>query len=375
MPRIPASALRAASTASPNLARLLPACRDLASARNELRWLREHVEGGRREGEDGPGEAPRGARRAAARRLAELCERRGTGVPLQYILGTQPFGDLDVVCGRGVLIPRPETEAYTTHLARLLRTGRLLGGERRRPLGIVDFCTGTGCIPLLLSSLLSRAFPTLHVHGVDISPRALALSRQNLTSALSKSHVPPPSPQQYIAFHHGDLLSAPWLSEALPALIPRCDVLVSNPPYVSPEAWRFGRGELSYSTRKFEPRLALVPRGVDAPQGCRPEDVFYAALLDATAVLEPSVALFEFGDEAQGRRVLDLALGHSFCRGAEFEFWRDCPDLEGPGAEGEDVATAVTVEDPAGVRRVVPIRGSGNIRSILIRKPTSQQPV
>lgn len=367
MPRIAASALRAASTASPNLARLLPACRDLGSARNELRWLREHVEG---EGSR-PGAAGRG-RRALARRLAELCERRGRGVPLQYILGTQPFGDLEVACERGVLIPRPETEAYTVHLARLLRTGRLPGGERRSALSIVDFCTGTGCIPLLLSSLLSRAFTTLHVRGIDISPHALALSRQNLNSALSKSQIPPSSPQQSVAFHHGDLLSASWLNEDLPALIPRCDVLVSNPPYISPKTWRLGRGELSYSTRKFEPKLALVPRNVDTPLGCRQEDVFYAALLDAAGVLGPSVVLLEFGDEAQGRRILDLALGHSFCRDAEFEFWRDYPDLESPGAEGGDTATAVHAEDPAGVKRVVPIRGSGNIRSILIRKPASQ---
>lgn len=367
MPRIPASALRAASTASPNLARLLPACRDLASARNELRWLREHVEA------EGfvSGEARKGRRRAGARRLAELCERRGRGVPLQYILGTQPFGDLDVICGRGVLIPRVETESYTAHLARLLRTGRLApGGNKRSALRVVDFCTGTGCIPLLLSSLLSKAFPTLHVHGIDISPRALALSHKNLASALSESQIPPISPQQSVAFHHGDLLSPSWLNEDLPALIPRCDVLVSNPPYVSPKTWRLGSGELSYSTRKFEPKLALVPRNIDAPWECRQEDVFYAALLDAAGVLRPSVALFEFGDEAQGRRVLDLALAHPFCRGAELEFWRDYPDLQGPDAEREN--TAVTVEDPAGERRVVPIRGSGNIRSILIRKPASQ---
>lgn len=35
-----------------------------------------------------------------------MCRRRSQGVPLQYILGDQPFGDLEILCQRGVLIPR-----------------------------------------------------------------------------------------------------------------------------------------------------------------------------------------------------------------------------------------------------------------------------
>lgn len=354
MPRIPPSALRATA---PNLARLLPAVRDLASARNELRWLREHV----------AADPAQPAERSSARRLAALCRRRGRGVPLQYILGTQPFGDLEIRCGRGVLIPRVETEAYTVHLAELLKAGRLVD-KRAGALRIVDFCTGTGCIPLLLTSLLSRKFPTLHVHGVDISPPALSLSHQNLHSAVSQSQIPPSSPTQSVTFHYGDLLSPSWLTEELPSIIPECDVLVSNPPYVSPKTWRLGRSELSYSTRKFEPKLALVPRQVDQPWGCRQEDVFYAALLDAASVLQPSIALFEFGDAAQGKRVLEFALGHPFCRDAEFEFWRDYPDMEGP-KDGLDTQATEYVRDGAGLERAVPIRGCGNVRSILIRKP------
>lgn len=354
MPRLAPSALRTTA----NLARLLPAVRDLPSARNELRWLRDHVRGS----------APRGAR---ASRLAALCRRRGAGVPLQYILGTQPFGKLEVACRPGVLIPRGETEAYTVRLARWLKRGWGLTDwavdRADQGLRVVDFCTGTGCIPLLLASSLWFAFPKLHVHGIDISPAALALAHQNLRSARSKTQIPPPSPSHSVTFHHGDLLSAPWLQDVLPTLIPGCDVLVANPPYVSPQTWREGRGELSYSTRKFEPKLALVPRDVtELPAACRPEDVFYAALLDAAGVLRPAVVLFEFGDAAQGRRVLELAFGHPSCRDAEFEFWRDHPDLKSVG--DADSETEVRVRDPAGAERVVPIRGRGNVRSIVIRR-------
>lgn len=360
MPRIPASVLRSVATRSPNLARLFPAIRDLEAARHELRWLREHVEATTQQAS---------SHVSARRRLAEMCARRGAGVPLQYILGTQPFGDLDLRCGRGVLIPRVETEAYTMHLAHLLKTGGILDRDPDRAVGIVDFCTGTGCIPLLLASLLAPAFPTLHVHGVDISERALSLSRHNLSSAVSRSQIPPPSPAQSVTFHHGDLLSPSWLRHDLPGLIPSCDVLVSNPPYVSPQTWRHGRCELSYSTRKFEPKLALVPRDTSGlPWKCRQEDVFYAALLDAAGVLKPSVVLFEFGDEAQGRRILELALDHPFARDGEFQFWRDYPDLDNTHDDSRDAQREIRVRDQAGSERVVPILGTGNIRSILLRK-------
>jgi methylase of polypeptide subunit release factors len=74
-------------------AQLLPACRDLESAANELRWIREHVQ-------DTTSPIPAGLR------IWKLVEKRGRGIPLQYVLGTQPFGDLEIKCRPGVLIPR-----------------------------------------------------------------------------------------------------------------------------------------------------------------------------------------------------------------------------------------------------------------------------
>jgi len=37
-----------------------------------------------------------------------MCLWRSRGFPLQYILGDQPFGDLEILCRRGVLIPRSD---------------------------------------------------------------------------------------------------------------------------------------------------------------------------------------------------------------------------------------------------------------------------
>lgn len=90
MPRISPVAIRQAHHISPYAAQLLPVCRDLQSALNEARWIREHVE----------------ERRGRDHEIAQLCRRRARGEPLQYVLGTQPFGNLDMKCRPGVLIPR-----------------------------------------------------------------------------------------------------------------------------------------------------------------------------------------------------------------------------------------------------------------------------
>lgn len=348
MPRISLRQLRQAYKISPLLSRLLPACRDLASAQNELRWLRDHHAA-----------APASRQRP----LAAMCEERRRGVPLQYILGTQPFGNLDIQCGPGVLIPRPETEAYTEHLASLLRGL----SKTRRDLTIVDFCTGTGCIPLLLYSLLAKRFPGLAVQGFDISPAALRLARRNRASAIASGHIPRPSPAQSLSFRYGDVLSKRWVDTHLASS--RCDVLVSNPPYVSSQAWSLAQEGLSYSTRKYEPKLALVPGDhVDVPRGgWLHEDAFYAALLDIALIVKPSIVLFEFGGDAQGERILRLAMTHAFAKDADFELWRDYPYLQ-----ASDVADAdgheFRVTDGFGSNRAVPVRGSGNIRSLFIRK-------
>ena len=103
MPRISTPTILQAYRQNPLLALLLKECRHLEAARNEMRWLREFVDSSserkshRDSGKKGKSESSR---------LQELCKERARGVPLQYILGTQPFGELEILCRRHVLIPR-----------------------------------------------------------------------------------------------------------------------------------------------------------------------------------------------------------------------------------------------------------------------------
>lgn len=351
MPRLPPWLHRQAKQHSPSLAALLPVCRDLQSARHELRWITEHV--------------AKTAQTHDSKHLAKLCRERGRGVPLQYILGSQPFGHLDLKCKPGVLIPRPETEAYTCHLVDLINTGRLLGrnpGHGKHGLNIVDFCTGTGCIPLLLFSSLQQSVGRLNVLGVDVADEAVQLAQENIDRNTKLGHIHQRNAGQSLqiskmdVFNDGDiqaLAGRPW------------DILVSNPPYISQQVWDYGRGQLGYSVRKYEPRLALVPNNrLPVPAGWKHADVFYSRLLDIAGILQPQVMLLELGDEAQARRVLGCYSQHALAEGSAVEIWRDWPDLTPEVGEVDQL----DILTPSGQSWSVPVKGSGQIRCILIQK-------
>ncbi|OAX80139.1 hypothetical protein ACJ72_05538 [Emergomyces africanus] len=224
MPRLRPSLLCHAYSIDPLLPSLLRECRDLPSAQNELRWLREyalaerryHNDSGRWHGRDGG--PPMIQRRnnnnndnaRLKLRLHTMVQQRARGVPLQYILGDQPFGELEILCRKGVLIPRPETESYTTRIANLLLSRFALkhkhGYKHLPALRIIDLCTGTGCIPLLLHSLLAPTFPTLQICGVDISTNALKLARENLEHNVKLGRLSARA-REDISFMRGDVLS------------------------------------------------------------------------------------------------------------------------------------------------------------------------
>lgn len=100
MPRIPTALIRKAYTIDALLPALLAPCRDLQTAQSELRWLREHV--------DAIAEARRARGDVLAKNalLRQLVKQRSRGKPLQYLLGSGYFGDLEIMCRPGVLIPR-----------------------------------------------------------------------------------------------------------------------------------------------------------------------------------------------------------------------------------------------------------------------------
>ena len=105
MPRIAHSLLKGASKIDRNLPRLLRASAgELAPAKAELHWLKEHALS--------TVASVRSSEALASQVLGwrtlvhRYCLAREKGVPLQYIMGSQPFGDLEILCRPKVLIPR-----------------------------------------------------------------------------------------------------------------------------------------------------------------------------------------------------------------------------------------------------------------------------
>ncbi|MCJ1322636.1 hypothetical protein MMC15_007985 [Xylographa vitiligo] len=258
MPRLPSSLLRHAYHINPLLPLLLRPCRDLSSAQNELRWLREHVS-------TSPNAITPHASNPAPNLLHKLCLERARGKPLQYILGNQPFGNLDILCRPGVLIPRylvvplapvnqqtlishrPETESYTTLLAEALI--RHTQAAPLQDLRILDLCNGTGCIALLLHALLAPHISNISIAGIDVSPVALKLAHKNLAWNTKHGYLLASAARQ-VRFAYGDVLTG------TPPIEGEWDVLISNPPYISPSSFDT---DTERSVRNYEPKLALVP--------------------------------------------------------------------------------------------------------------------
>lgn len=204
--------------------KLTPVCPAMQDAQQEIWWFLEHVTHKRK------------AELLVANPSLEflkqhldafITERVDLKKPLQYILGSVPFGNLTILVQPPILIPRPETEEWTLWLIDQYNT---LGYE---PQATLDLCTGSGCIGLALA----RAFPHATVLGTDINPHAIALAEKN------KAH----NNIANITFKQGDLFEPLEANQTF-------DLIVSNPPYLDQAEWE----ALDQQVLQWEDKQALM---------------------------------------------------------------------------------------------------------------------
>ncbi|MEL7161674.1 MAG: peptide chain release factor N(5)-glutamine methyltransferase, partial [Bacteroidota bacterium] len=184
------------------------------------------------------------------------------GEPVQYVTGIADFYGLQLKVTPDVLIPRFETEELVEWL--------LVENAPGEGLRVLDVGTGSGCIALALK----HKRPEWSVTGLEVSDTALEVARGNGERL-----------DLEVAWLAGDLLSVGG-DFAGPY-----DVVVANPPYISPSE----KAVMDASTIAHEPGLALfVPE----------EDplVFYRRLVTlAPTLLAPGGRLYvetnEFNNE------------------------------------------------------------------------------
>lgn len=162
-------------------------------------------------------------------RYKEVMERYQAHEPVAYITGEAYFFGLALEVGRGVLIPRPDSEVL------VLRAFEIL--KEKSGQCVLEPCTGSACLSLALIQACREASvcpPT--IVATEISEEALAYARRNL-----ERH----EATEQIHLLHCDLLPM----EAGEGF----DLLICNPPYIAEAE----RPCLDLSVLKYEPNQAL----------------------------------------------------------------------------------------------------------------------
>ena len=193
------------------------------------------------------------------------------GEPLGHVLGFEWFYGYRFKVNPDVLIPRPETEELVANI--LAVYDECFDGQ---DVDVIDVGTGSGAIAIALRKEEAH----LQVTASDISEQAVAVARKNAADNAAD-----------VTFLTGDMLE-PFIEAGI-----RCDILVSNPPYIPVHE------QMEHSVVDFEPHVALFG-GEDGLKFYR--EIFANA---HRVIKEKAILAFEMGYD-QGERLRALAKEH-----------------------------------------------------------------
>ncbi len=209
-----------------------------------------------------------------------VIKRRKAGEPLQYILGTWDFYDLTFSVGKGVLIPRPETEILVDFAFDNLKA-------IKNPV-VFDLCAGTGCIGLTIA----KHRPDATVYLLEKEENAFEYLKKNADNLVLDN----------VRLINGDLFTMD-LSK-----LPSADMILSNPPYIP-------------STEIEELQKEVLSEPISALDGGDDGLDFYRCLADkwTSKVKKSGFMALECGDN-QSKDVTDLFFGKYTENNVIFDF-------------------------------------------------------
>ncbi len=141
----------------------------------------------------------------SAAEYIEKVQKRASGIPVQYVVGSWDFYGESFSVGEGVLIPRPETELLVDFALDYLK-------GKENPV-VYDLCAGSGCIGLSVA----KNCPDANVILIEKSSDAFVYLKRNFEKFGCKN-------SKIVC---GDVLSG---FDAFD--FPKPDLILSNPPYI-----------------------------------------------------------------------------------------------------------------------------------------------
>ena len=208
-------------------------------------------------------------------KIVSMCERRISGEPLQYIFGQWDFMGRTFTLGKGVLIPRPETELLCEKAIECLK--------KKKGAVVFDLCSGSGCIGVTLKKECS---------DIDIYFVEKSLDAYEYLSINTKEHLK----NTFYTVVIGDVLKIEQFEK-----YPQADVIISNPPYIKSDELHSLQKEV-----RFEPEMAL-DGGADGLE-------FYRYIVENwSEKLKPDGEFFFEIGEDQGEAVCAILEKSGFC--------------------------------------------------------------
>lgn len=213
-----------------------------------------------------------------------IAYRRVNGEPLQYLLGEWEFFGMNFYVGKGVLIPRQDTEVL---VETVIESAKHSESPR-----IIDLCSGSGCIACAVAENVKNAT----VYALENSERAIGYLQKNIV--LNNVDV--------------EVIEADVLNEGNAERFGKFDIIVCNPPYLTADDMKKLQKEVT-----FEPESALFG-GEDGLRFYREITRIWKNCLDAGGILAYEIGM------GQEKDVEKIMIENGF---VNIEFIKDLPGI------------------------------------------------